>query len=75
MEQTVFSETLASKLQMPVNHPEESIQHSEHGESLKLRINELNKSVIRLVQRGISCTYGIHETLLITCFQKYLFCC
>jgi hypothetical protein len=22
---------------MPVNHPEESIQHSEHGESLKSR--------------------------------------
>jgi hypothetical protein len=26
---------LAFKLQTPVNHPEESIQHSEHGESLK----------------------------------------
>jgi hypothetical protein len=37
MEQTVFSETLAFKLQTPVNHPEESIQHSEHGESLKSR--------------------------------------
>jgi hypothetical protein len=28
---------LAFKLQMPVNHPEESIQHSEDGESLKSR--------------------------------------
>jgi hypothetical protein len=28
------SET-AFKLQTPVNHPEESIQHSEHSESLK----------------------------------------
>jgi hypothetical protein len=26
---------LAYKIQMPVNHPEESIQHSEHGKSLK----------------------------------------
>jgi hypothetical protein len=31
------SEMLAFKLQMLVNHPEESIQHSEHGESLKSR--------------------------------------
>jgi hypothetical protein len=29
MEQTVCSETLAFKLQMPVNHPEESIQYSQ----------------------------------------------
>jgi hypothetical protein len=38
MEQTERSETLAFKLQTPVNHPEESLQHSEHGESLKSRI-------------------------------------
>jgi hypothetical protein len=37
IEQTVCSETLAFKLQMPVNHPAESVQHSEHGESLKTR--------------------------------------
>jgi hypothetical protein len=36
MEQTVCSET-AYKIQMPGNYPEESIQHSEHGESLKSR--------------------------------------
>jgi hypothetical protein len=30
-------ETLALKLQTPVNHPEESIQHSEQSESLKSR--------------------------------------
>jgi hypothetical protein len=35
MEQTGCSETLALKLQAPVNNPEESTQHSEHGESLK----------------------------------------
>jgi hypothetical protein len=37
MEQTVCSETLAYKLQTLMNHPEESTQHSEHGESLKSR--------------------------------------
>jgi hypothetical protein len=36
MEQTECSETLAFKLQTPVNHPEESVRRSEHGESLKL---------------------------------------
>jgi hypothetical protein len=34
-EQAECSETLECKLQTPVNHPEESIQHSQHGESLK----------------------------------------
>jgi len=28
----------AHKVQMPVNYPEESIQHSQRGESLKSRI-------------------------------------
>jgi hypothetical protein len=37
-EQTECSETLAFKLQMLVNHPEESIQHLENGESLKSSI-------------------------------------
>ena len=32
------SETSAYKIQMPGNYPEEGIQHSEHGESLKSRI-------------------------------------
>jgi hypothetical protein len=34
MVETARSETLVFKLQTPENHPEESIQHSEHGESL-----------------------------------------
>ena len=37
MEQSECSETLAYKIQTPGNYPEESIQHSEHGESLKSR--------------------------------------
>jgi len=36
-EQKECSETSAYKIHMPENYPEESIQHSEHGESLKLR--------------------------------------
>jgi hypothetical protein len=35
MEQAECSETLAYKIQTPGNRPEESTQHSEHGESLK----------------------------------------
>ena len=38
MEQTESSETSAYKLQMSGNYPEEGMQHSEHGESLKSRI-------------------------------------
>jgi hypothetical protein len=38
MEQTEFSETSEYKIQTPENYPEESIQHSEHGESLELRV-------------------------------------
>jgi hypothetical protein len=35
MEQTEFSETSKYKIQMPGNYLEESIQHSEYGESMK----------------------------------------
>jgi hypothetical protein len=38
MEQTECSETSAYQIQMPGNYPEDSIQHSEHGESFKSRI-------------------------------------
>ena len=38
MEWTECSETSTYKLQTPGNCPEESIQHSEHGESLKSKI-------------------------------------
>jgi len=41
MEQTECSKTSAYKIQMPGNHPEESIQHSEQGKSLKSRISGL----------------------------------
>jgi hypothetical protein len=35
MEQIECPETSVYKLQTPGNHPEENIQHTEHGESLK----------------------------------------
>jgi len=35
MEQTECSETSPYKIQTPGNYPEENIQHTEHGESLK----------------------------------------
>ena len=38
MEQTECSETSAYKIHTPGNYPEENIQHTEHGESLKSRI-------------------------------------
>jgi len=38
MEQIEWSETLAYKIQMLGNYPEESIQLLEHGKSLKSRI-------------------------------------
>jgi len=41
MEQTECSETSAYKIQTPGNYPEESIQHTEQGESLKSRIRDI----------------------------------
>jgi len=38
MEQTECSETSAYRIQTPGNYPEESIQHSKHGEGWKSRI-------------------------------------
>jgi hypothetical protein len=45
MEQTECYETLAFKLQTSVNRPEESIRHSEQGESLKSRISYLAENI------------------------------
>jgi len=42
------SETSAYKIQTPVNYPEESIQHSEHGESLKSRILYIVQNVFKI---------------------------
>jgi len=39
MERAECSETSTHKIQTPGNYPEESIQHSERGESLKSRMS------------------------------------
>jgi hypothetical protein len=38
IEQTECSENMAIKIQTAGNYPEESIQHSKHGETLKSRL-------------------------------------
>jgi len=53
MEQTERSETLAYKIQMSGNYPEESIQHTEHGESLKSRIKLVTLSLLATVNVAI----------------------
>ena len=60
MEQTECSETLAYKIQTPGNYPEESIQHSEHGESLKSRIHT-------------ACSRTSYKIVLLTNLIKYLY--
>jgi hypothetical protein len=42
MEQTEFSEASAYKIQTPGHYPEESIKHSEQGESLKSIIGRVS---------------------------------
>jgi hypothetical protein len=48
MEQTECSEMSAYKIQTPGNYPEENIQHTEHGESLKLRMTPCVWAVLYL---------------------------
>jgi hypothetical protein len=43
MEQTECSETSAYKIQMQGNYPEEKIQHTEHSESFKSRVETIVK--------------------------------
>jgi hypothetical protein len=47
-EQAECSEIMAFKLQTPVNHPEETIQHLEHGENFKLRNLDISFSFLLL---------------------------
>jgi hypothetical protein len=75
MEQTECSETSAYKIQKPGNYPEGSIQHSEHGESLKSRrivyllvIEKNNKR--RTVQRIKINKKILHDLRGTCCAQK-----
>jgi len=56
MEQTECSETSAYKIQMPRNHPEENIQHTEHGESLKSINNNLQTAAMYQTDRQTDTT-------------------
>jgi len=56
MEQTECSETLAYKIRTLGIYPEESIQHSENGRSLKSRIN-YKLSVLMATQLAAKTTY------------------
>jgi len=59
MEQTECSETSAYKIQMPGNYPEENIQHTEQGESLKSR--RIHKFPALLLTLCISLITVLHE--------------
>jgi hypothetical protein len=50
---------------MPGNYPEESIQHSEHGESLK----SFSGAVYTLYQSVVKDTKTITKVILITCYK------
>jgi len=59
MEQAECSEMSAYKIQTPGNYPEESIQHTEHGESLKSSTcfftgKDCDNHILRVIQHFIS---------------------
>jgi hypothetical protein len=69
MEQTDCFETSAYKIQTPGNYPEESIQHSEYGESLKSRtlyklshnvISIYTMALVQIIQRPV---FTLHKQL------------
>jgi len=68
MEQTECSETSAYKIQTPGNYPEENIQHSEHGESLKSRIYSIISSIL-------TPSYFIVWTAICTLPEDLNICC
>jgi hypothetical protein len=78
MEQTVCSETSAYKIQMPGNYPEENIQHTEHGESLKSKAYNLFYTV-RLTEERVfkqlrEIEVSVLNVITIICKLFYVFC-
>jgi len=67
---TECSETSAYKIQTPENYPEESIQHSEHGESLKSRIIVL----VILFMQGTYNYAHLKQTMFLGYIVLQLFC-
>jgi hypothetical protein len=52
MEQIECSETSAYKIQTPRNYPEENIQHTEYSESLKSRVNTVQRTCTAIIKAG-----------------------
>jgi hypothetical protein len=67
--QTECSETSAYKLKTPGNYPKESIQHLEHGESLKSRKSVL-LSFVRISVRQATLNDSAEYSLLVLCFWQ-----
>jgi hypothetical protein len=74
MEQTECSKTSAYKIQTTGNYPEESIQYSKHGKSLKLRI----KYICFMTGTAIEAIYITASSsrfkFIILCLQFYNAC-
>jgi hypothetical protein len=68
MEQTECSETSAYKTQTPGNYLEESIQHSEHGESCL-------KSTIKMIEYWKKAVDWIRHTEIVPIFFNLLLRC
>ena len=71
MEQTECPETSAYKIQTPGNYPEENIQHTEHGESLKSRKQTTLLPIVRV--QPTRCTRYLKLFILVkrsTCFGR-----
>ena len=68
---TECSETSAYKIQTPRNHPEESIQHSEHGESLKSFL-DVSPAISNntLKTKGMSASPGLKHLLTLNTEDK-----
>jgi hypothetical protein len=65
MEQTECSETSAYKIQTPGNYPEENIQHTEQGESLKSRNKDMAGFLIFLLKLGSTARRAGHPCLIL----------
>ena len=77
---TVCSETSAYKIQTPGNDPEESIEHSEHGESFKsydlyiysnIDRHPVTKTFIPLHYTSLHFTTLVENSLLPTCNNAF----
>jgi len=64
MEERECSETSAYKIQTLGNYLEESIQHSEHGESMKSRKRKISPTLILFKSHPLALCTLLQHTLL-----------